>query len=155
MEDDLRLNTKLFGFNGIIGRCDYLKNIIVISVIAFCFILPFPIWLFSNIQTSSDLYRLDEIFFEAPMLLQFLFITGLFLNFILSASNITRRLNDINGEVNIFVNTFVVFLFGLVNFFFVKQLQLYCLFLSIGIILEIILLFIPGKITVSYLKDYE
>lgn len=153
MQDDLKLNTKLFGFEGIIGRYDYLKNIIVISVIAFCFILPYIIWMFSNVQTSSDLYKLDEIFFEAPVFHKLLFITGLFLDFILSASNIIRRLNDINGEVNIFINTFVISLFGVVNFCFVTQLQLYYLFLAIGVILEIILLFTKGKITGSYPKD--
>ncbi len=159
MEDNLKLNTKLFGFEGVIGRCDYLKNIIVISFIAFCFILPYPIWLFSNIQTSSDLYSLDDIFFEAPINLKFLFMTGLFLNFILSASNIIRRLNDINGEINNFLNTFVVFLFGLFNFCFVMPLQLCFLFFTTGIILEIILLFMRGKITGGYnydnIKDFN
>ncbi len=159
MENDLRLNAKLFGFEGVIGRCDYLKNIIVISLIALCFIVPYPIWLFSNIQTSSDLYSLDEIFFESPINLKFLFMTGLFLNFILSASNIIRRLNDINGEINNFINTFIVFLFGLFNFCFVMPLQLCCLFFATGIILEIILLFMRGKITGGYnydsIKDFN
>ena len=154
MEDKLRLNTELYGFDGIIGRRDYFLNGIIIASIAVIFVLPYQFWLFSNIQMLSDLGNLHKMFFQAPILLKLWFLIGRIGTFVLSASNINRRLNDINGKINTYLNYFIIFLFLCFNLCLILPAGLSFLFWLIGIILGLIILFKRGKITGKYPYDF-
>ena len=57
IEDKLRLNTKLFGFTGIIGRRDYFLNCIIIGAISLFFTLPYQSWTHSHAQNFYDIFE--------------------------------------------------------------------------------------------------
>lgn len=157
MEDKLRLNTKLYGFDGIIGRRDYFYNFVIISSIALFFNLPYNLWMFSHAETFSDFFKLHKMFIEAPVLLKLWFLGGTTGVFVLKASNIWRRLNDINGKINKSLNGFIVFLFLVFNvayFLFSIPYVLCLLFSLIVIIISLIILFKRGKITGKYPYDF-
>ncbi len=154
MEDKLRLNTKLYGFSGIIGRRDYFLNIILIIAISLFFTIPYTIWLYSNIQTYWDLFDLSKMFSQTPFLLKWWIISGIPLTFLLFASNVYRRLNDINGKINKYLNGFIIFLLLLNNLWFILPSKIYFLLHFICIIFGFIILFKHGKITVNYPYDF-
>lgn len=154
MEDKLRLNTELYGFDGIIGRRDYFLNGIIIASIALAFILPYQIWLFSNIGTMTDLFNLHLMFFKSPILLKIWFLLGTSATFVLSASNVFRRLNDINGSVNIPANISVTTLLFLFNICLILPFKFSFFIGLIDIILALIILFKKGKITSNYPYDF-
>ena len=154
MEDKLRLNTELYGFDGIIGRRDYFLNRVIIASIGLIFILPYQIWLITNMQTFGDLLGLHKMFFQAPILLKLWLLTGTIGTFILTASNIYRRLNDISGSINTVLNGAVIFLFLLLNFCFLFPLGVCFLIGIAGTIAELIILFKLGKITRNYPYDF-
>ena len=154
MEDKLRLNTKLYGFTGIIGRRDYYLNCVIIAAIALFFTLPCTIWLNSRIQNYMDLFNLSKIFSQTPFLLKWWFISGIPLIFVLQASNITRRLNDINGKINTVLNIFILSITFLNNLsFFILPFGISCLLAIVGFIIGLIIVFKRGKITGTYPYD--
>lgn len=154
MENELNVNTKLYGFNGIIGRRDYFLNGIIIASISLFFVLPYQLWLFSNIQTLPDLLRLDRLFIQSHLLLKLWLLVGIVGTFILSASNICRRLNDINGRINIYINIIVVSIFLFFNLGIILPFCISSLLSILGIILGLVILFKRGKITANYPYDY-
>lgn len=154
MECELKVNTNLYGFKGIIGRRDYFLNGVIIASIYLFFLLPYQLWLFSHIQTMPDLLRLDKMFVQAHILLKLWILFGIAGTFVLSASNIYRRLNDINGKINIYLNIFVLFIFLIFNLCLILPLGISVLFGLIGFIIGLIILFKRGKITGEYPYDY-
>ena len=154
MENNLEINTKLFGFNGIIGRRDFFLNGIIIASIGLFFVIPFHLWTFSHIQTLNDLLNFNKIFLQSPMLLKIWFLSGTLGTFILFASNIYRRLNDINGKNNVALNVFVIFLFLASHFYLILPFIISCITTLTGVIAGLILLFKRGKITGNYPYDY-
>ena len=104
MIDRLRLNTKLYGFDGVIGRHDYFLNTIIIFSISLLFTLPFYLWTLFYSKTVGDLLKTSKMFEHAPFYVGVLFFIGASAAAILTISNVFRRLNDINGKVNLFSN---------------------------------------------------
>lgn len=154
MEDKLRLNTKLYGFSGIVGRRDYFLNCVIIACISLFFVLPYQTWVLSHIQEMSDLLNLDKMFIKAPLLLKWWFLSGVPLVFILYASNIVRRLNDITGKVSTGLNLFILSICLLNTLsFIILPFGISCLLSSVGFILGLIILFKRGKITGKYPYD--
>lgn len=159
MIDELRLNTKLIGFDGIIGRRDYFLNIIYICMINIFFTLPLTWYLTANVETLTDFINLNRIFYNAPFLLKFWTIAGTVLVSYISVSNIIRRLNDINGKINRNLNIIIPALSVLTAFGILFPTGISLLLLTISGIIGLILLFMKGKITGNYpydmLKDFN
>lgn len=154
MEDELKVNTKLYGFDGIIGRRDYFLNGIIIASLVLLFVLPYQVWMYANIGTLSDIFDLHKLFLKAPFLLKLWFLSGTLATFVLTASNVWRRLNDINGKVINELNGFIAVLFFLGSLSITFPLGLCILFFFVNLIAGLILLFKPGKITGAYPYDY-
>jgi len=151
MEDKLRLNTKLFSFEGIIGRRDYFLNIIYISCIGTLVTLPMIFWTYTNAETMLDLF----VYTNAPIILKLYLAIGSIAIAILSLSNGIRRLNDIFGYINKPVNISysILILLNALGIFFPFLFSI-----SIGfalIIVGLILLFKKGRITSKYPYDFR
>ena len=147
MEQNLNVNTKLLSFNGVIGRRDYLLNIVYICMINIIFTIPYSIWMFANIETMADIYNFSKVFVEAPMFLKLWVLVGTAFTLTLSISNLFRRVNDIIGRVsntvNILCAVWVIFSgFGMVLVPLLAYLGSFVCF-----IIGLILIFTPGKIT--------
>lgn len=155
MEDKLRLNTKLYSFEGIIGRRDFFLNWVYISALSLLVTLPIMDWLYTNSETFLDFFAFAKVFSNAPSWLKawvFLGITGVC---ILSLSNIFRRLNDICGEINKNLQiTFSVF-FVLSSFWIFTPTGFSILMFFISKIMLIYLLFKKGRITSKYPYDFR
>lgn len=154
MIDELRLNTKLIGYDGIIGRRDYFLNSIYVCMISLIVSLPITGYLTANVESIPDFLKLNQIFYQAPILLKLWTIIGTAGVLYIFISNVVRRLNDINGAVNknlsmvvssVFVFSYFAILFPL---FINVILTVFCT------IIGLILLFKKGKITGNYPHDF-
>ena len=154
MEEELQFNTKLFSFDGVIGRHGYFLNVIIISSIALCFLLPYHCWFLNNMQTFTDMFNLGAMFAKAPLFLKLWFLSGTLATFVLYASNVWRRLNDINGKVNKVLNISVIALFFLSNMILILPFNLMFIIYLVSMIATLIILFKRGKITGNYPYDY-
>lgn len=155
MQDSLRLNTKLCDFDGIIGRRDYFLNIILICSINLFFVLPYMGWMYSHIETLGEMFDFVKVFSQAPMLLKLWFLSGTAGVCVLSTSNIFRRLNDINGEVNTNINVICSVIVILSYFSIILPLGISFIILFLSFILGLFLLFKTGKITAQYPYDFQ
>ena len=155
MEDKLRLNTKLYGFDGVIGRRDFILNSMYISAIAILVTTPYSFWLSSNSTSYSDLLNPSALFLSAPILLK-IWLLGLSLVAItLSVSNIVRRLNDINGGVNKIINSIVAGIAALsITTYFLPYLFI-CILGFVNFIISLFLYIARGKITSKYPYDFR
>lgn len=156
MEDKLRLNTALYGFDGIIGRRDFALNAMYITAIAMLISIPFGFWISANITNFSDYFDMPKIFMQTPIWLKFWIISLGTVTLTLSISNTFRRLNDISGKVNMGLNI------SLAIFFVMNAIGTYLFPYALSSILGIVtfvismcLYFIPGKITSKYPYDFR
>ena len=147
MEQNLEINNKFVSFNGVIGRRDYLINIIFICLIGSIFSVPYTIWIMANVVTIGDMFNIGKIFLDAPMLLKIWVLLGTSLTLFLSLSNMFRRLNDICGRVSNTVNISCAIFIILSAFGYILVPALAYLGSLIAMIIGLILIFTPGKIT--------
>lgn len=155
MIDELRLNTKLISFDGIIGRRDFAINIIYLCMINTLFVIPL-IWYFaSNIESIFDIFSLNKFFYSAPWLLIFWVLAGTVAIFCASLSNWIRRLNDINGFVNKTANIVLGVFAFLGAFGFVFPFKFLFLIGLINFIIFLVLLFKKGQITKNFPQDFR
>ena len=155
MQDSLRLNTKLFGFDGIIGRRDYFLNIIYICSISLFFVLPYTCWMYAHVETLGDMFDQTKMFMQAPVLLELWFLFGTAYVCALSLSNVFRRLNDINGCVNTKMNVICSTFMAIAAFSIILPIWLSFLFLCVSFVIGLFLLFKTGKITSKYPYDFQ
>lgn len=153
MIDKLRLNTKLFSFGGIIGRRDYVLNLVCIWAINVFFVLPYNAWLFTKAETFSDFMNLSGLFISSPIFLKIWFILGTILVSVLTVSNAIKRLNDILGKENNVLNICVSILFVFALFSIMLPILLCILISFIATIVGFILIFKKGEITSKYPYD--
>ena len=153
MEDELRLNTKLFGFDGIIGRRDFFLNGVIISALTLFYILPQTIWLTSNMETLFDYFNSGRLFSSAPILLKIWVLLGTALVCTIGVSNIFRRLNDIIGEVKTNINLICSAIYVLASFSILLPMGISSLIVITSFIMTLVLLFKKGKITSTYPYD--
>ena len=147
MEQNLEIKTKLLSFNGVIGRRDYLLNIIYICLINSIFTIPYTLWIMANIGTIGDMFNIGKIFLDAPMMLKVWVLLGTSLTLVLSLSNMFRRLNDICGRVSNTINiTCAVFVILSAFGYILVPILVYPTAL-LAMIISLILIFVPGKIT--------
>ena len=155
MEDKLRLNHELYGFDGIIGRRDFFLNYIYISSVALVFNMPFLNRLFLNMSTLEDYFNISQIFAESPILLKLWVILGTAWVCVLFMSNIFRRLNDICGGIKLPVQIFFAILYVMFNFWMFLPFGVWMLVSTIFGILCWMLILKKGKITSNYPQDFR
>ena len=155
MRDELRLNTRLIGFDGIIGRWDFCLNFIYLCIIGSLFSLPASSYLMTHISSFSDFFSMNTIFWEAPWLLKIWVFPGIAFILYIGISLIIRRLNDINGEVCRDTNAIVATLYALSTFglFFPVGISFLLYLINLAILLYLIIA--KGKITGKYPYDYR
>lgn len=153
--DKLRLNTNLMGFDGVIGRRDYFLNVIYICMIALAFNLPLSGYWIRHAETILDFFSTSNMFYGASLGLKLWFLPGMAFVVYLGISNLIRRLNDINGEVNDKMNYTIASFLAISNFgiLFPSWLTFILFILNFG--LALFLLFKKGKITGKYPYDFR
>ena len=153
MIDKLRLNTKLFSFGGIIGRRDYVLNLVYIWAINVFFVLPYNAWLFTKAESFTDFIDLSGLFISSPIFLKIWFVLGTIFVSVLTVSNAIKRLNDISGKENNVLNISVSILFVLALFSMMLPILLCILISFIATIVGFILISKKGEITSKYPYD--
>lgn len=148
MENELKLNTKLFALDGIIGRRDYIINTFIITMISQIFTSP----LFFGRMQSLDFN--SNFFMQLNDSQKILIIISTVICIILSFSNMTRRLSDIWSKKADFQTYIIcVFFFTLsqsLTFFPIKRAWPFYLILSV---FSLFLMIKKGEITGRYPID--
>ncbi len=147
MQDNLNANTKLCSYEGIIGRRDYFLNLVILSSIAIFYTLPYSMWIMTKITQFSDVFSLNTLFYTAPVFLKVWYILGMTGVSYIFISNIVRRLNDINGRVNLPLNIIFSLIFVVNAFGAIFPTLLIYVVSFFTFILGLILIFKKGKIT--------
>lgn len=142
MEDELKLNTKLFALNGVIGRRDYIINSFIITMI-------------SQLLTSPLFFgRMQSLDFNAGFFIQLndfqkiILIVSMFICTPLSFSNVTRRLSDIwnkKADLQIY-SIFVIFFLLTLPIMFVSFKSTWIFYL-ISFVFSLFLMIKKGAIT--------
>lgn len=148
MENELKLNTKLFALDGIIGRRDYIINTFIITMISQIFTSP----LFFGRMQSLDFN--SNFFMQLNDSQKILIIISTVICIILSFSNMTRRLSDIwSKKADFQIYIICVFFFALsqsLTFFPIKNVWLFYLIL---LVFSLFLMIKKGEITGQYPID--
>lgn len=110
MEDELNLNTKLFAFNGVIGRRDYIINVFIITMISQLFTSP----LFFGKMHSLDFN--NSFFAQLTDIQKILLSISTLICLPLGFSNMARRLSDIWNKKADFQIYFILVIFSLFSF---------------------------------------
>ncbi len=155
MIDELRLNTKFLGFDGVIGRRDFALNIVYLCMINVLFTLPLTYYYTSTAENIAAFFTFNQLFFKAPALLVIWVLLGTCGVFYVSLSNWVRRLNDINGFVNNTVNIVIGCFAAIGAFSFMLPFGAVILIGLINSIIFLILLFKKGKITKNHPYDFR
>ena len=154
MEDKLRLNSSLFSFEGVIGRRDFFLNGVIIYAIELFFTVPYLVFTCTHAESVFDIFNLQKVFFIAPLYLKIWVLAGIALGCMLVASNIYRRLNDINGEVNNFANISCSLIYTVTAISSILSFLLNSVFGLLNFILFLILLFKKGEVTSKFPYDF-
>ncbi len=158
--DSLRLNTKFIGFDGVIGRRDYLLNIAYINIIASLAALPVTWYLFSNLESLEKLLDIGKLYGELPLGLMLWNILALAFFSFTKISNIIRRTNDILGKANNVINVIlsILLLCGVFGIFFMP-IAVLAIFAVINTVISLVLFFKKGKVTgkmpYDFIKDFN
>lgn len=155
MIDELRLNTKFFGTDGIIGRYDFCYNLIYLGMIALIFSLPLNLYLIANLGTIEDIFNLNKIWADAYLLLKIWILIGSILCAYIICINANRRLNDINGKVSKDTNLIFSALFVLNAFGIIFPCPLAILLSVLNTVAILYLVLKKGEITGKYPYDYR
>ena len=155
MVDELRLNTKLIGFDGIIGRWDFCLNFIYLCMIGTLFSIPASGYLMSHIGNFGEFFSMNAIFWEAPWLLKLWVLPGTAFVLYIGVSLIVRRLNDINGSVSRDTNTIVSVLYALSAFGLLFPVGISVLLYLLNLVILLYMIIAKGKITGKYPYDYR
>ena len=155
MIDELRLNTKFFDIDGIIGRYDFCYNRIYLGMIALIFSLPLNLYLIANLGTIEDIFNLNKIWADAYLLLKIWILRGSILCAYIICINANRRLNDINGKVSKDTNLILSVLFILNAFGIIFPCPLAILLSVLNTVAILYLVLKKGEITGKYPYDYR
>lgn len=143
----MEINTKFFANNGYIGRREYFINILILSIITSSIIIPYNIWLSTQITSVSEYFNAHDLYFKAPIVLQLLCVLQASLACVVGISNIKRRLNDIFGYENTKVKYIVAALYIFTSFSFFFHSIFSFILAFIIFVINMILMFKKGKIT--------
>ncbi len=155
MNDELRLNTKLIGFDGIMGRWDFCLNFVYLCMIGTLFSIPASGYLVSHVGNISEFFSMNAIFWEAPWLLKLWVLPGTAFVLYIGISLIIRRLNDINGRICRDTNTIVSVLYALSTFGLLFPVGISLLLYLINLVILLYMIIAKGKITGKYPYDYR
>lgn len=155
MIDELRLNTKLIGFDGVIGRRDFCLNIVYLCMIGAIFMTPLSLYFAAHAQTMLDFFSLNKLFWNASWLLKFWVLASTAGVLYISLSNWIRRFNDINGSVNKNGNIIIGSLAVIGALSFMLPFGWMLLFSLINSILFLTLVFKKGKVTANFPYDFR
>ncbi len=154
MDENYEINTKLYGFGGILGRRDYCINLIYILVIMFLINCPFAIYLSKKLLSFDEILRYNEFFYGAPLILVLISLLTSIAVGALLLSNVHRRLTDILGRKSSFLTTvFGIMILTSFLWFIFPYTILGKLFL-LTLVWSVFLIFMPGSITSKLPYDY-
>lgn len=154
MEDELKLNTKLFALDGVIGRRNYIINIFIIGMISDLFMSP----MFFGRMHSLDFN--SSFFAQLTDIQKILSIISMLIYTLLSFSNMTRRLSDIwnkKADFQIYVIFVIFFILSTALMFFpFKGTGIFYLILAVfGLFLMIKKGAVTGKYPVDPIKKFN
>ncbi len=150
MDKNLDFNSRLFSFNGVIGRYNFFLNYICIAAISYVLLIPYQVYILSNLKSFFEHTNSWDLFAASPLSIKLLQIIVVLVSGILYCSNIFRRMNDITGKVSLNINILCSIIYFCSAFTFLsseKLLPVFYTFMLTNLIITIILLSIKGKIT--------
>lgn len=150
----VNVSSTLFSFDGVIGRRDYFLNSVYIGIISTFFTLPYTFWAMRNANTTLDYIFAQNLFIKAPLFLQLWLVIGSAYAFILTISNIIRRLDDVNGEKVTPLYIFCGLIALLCAFGLILPAPISVPAAFAALIMQLCLIFIPGKETSKLPYDY-
>lgn len=148
MEDELKLNTKLFALDGVIGRRDYIINTFIITMISQLCTSP----LFFGKMQSLDFN--SSFFMQLNDMQKIILIISMLICTPLSFSNMTRRLSDIwnkKADFQIYGIFVLFFLLSLPLMFF--SFKSTWVFYLISSVFSLFLMIKKGEVTGKYPID--
>ncbi|MBR1776494.1 hypothetical protein IJ750_05430 [bacterium] len=154
MSENLDINTKLYSYDGILGRRDYCINLICISAISFLANIPFIMYWLIKCSSLENIFQFNTIFYNAPIILKVVTLIGAIAVLALWVPTIHRRIRDLCAKTNNFLTAVCVIFMGLTNFWFIFQFSVYIAISFVTSIVGLCLLFIPGKVTSKLPYDY-
>lgn len=155
MIDELRLNTKLLAYDGVIGRRDYFLNIIYLCMLSTLFMTPLSIHCVTHTESLLDFFKMNQLFLSASWFLKLWVVAGTIGILYVSLSNMVRRLNDINGKVEQELNISFGVLSVLGAFSYALPLSLMFVFGAASTILFLYLVIKEGKVTKNFPYDFR
>lgn len=145
---DLKINNKFVAFKGCIGRREYFLNNIYLGIINSFLTLPLSFWMVSSSQTFLDLFDFKALLSNSPIFATFFYVLSCVISLVIGFGFLVRRFADIWGvqeNIRIYLFALVIAVIPYLWLFFTNPLT--ALLLIVDIILCLILLFTPGKIS--------
>ncbi len=148
------INNKLFSFEGFMGRRDYFLNIIYLACFYMFVSIPFQTSIFIKINSYSDLLNTNKLFYSFSPFFKAYILIGTLIIGVLSISNAIRRLNDINGKVNICINIITSALLLISYFGFLLPFKYMLVLFGVVFIIDLVLFLKKGKLTSELPYDF-
>ena len=153
--EEVRENNALIGFEGVIGRYNYFLNLVILNMISILFTTPLTGYYLTGADNFSSLFNFTSLFMQAPIGVRIWGIIGSIIVSYVIVSNVIRRLNDINGKENKYMNYGISAIFVLLAFGYVFPSILAFLIYIVGTIVAFWILLKKGKITGEMPYDYK
>ena len=125
MNENLDINTKLYSYDGILGRRDYCLNMIYVTAISLLVNIPFLIYWLIKCSSLEDLFKFDVIFSGAPIIIKLLSLISAIAVLVLLIPTIHRRIRDICAKTSNYYTAICTIFFGLANFWFLLPFSKY------------------------------
>lgn len=153
--EEVRENNALIGFEGVIGRYNYFLNLVILNMISILFTTPLTGYYLTGADNFSSLFNFTSLFMQAPIGVRIWGIIGSIIVSYVIVSNVIRRLNDINGKENKYMNYGISAIFVFLAFGYVFPSILAFLIYIVGTIVAFWVLLKKGKITGEMPYDYK
>lgn len=155
MTEEMRENNAFVSFDGFIGRYNYFLNLVLLNMISILFTTPLTGYYFTGADNFSSLFNFTSLFMQAPIGVRIWGLIGSIIVSYVIVSNVIRRLNDINGKENKYMNYGISAIFVLLAFGYVFPSILALLIYLVGTIVAFWVLLKKGKITSKMPYDYK
>ena len=95
---DIKINKKLLGFTGCIGRRDYFLNFLYLSLITSILSAPMSYWFTIKPQNLFEIFNITSMINSAPVSVIFFYLLACAISMVVGVGLVSRRLSDIWGK---------------------------------------------------------
>ena len=94
---ELKINNKIFAFNGCIGRREYILNMMIVNAISSILTMPFSYWMAKSCQNPMEMFNFPALFASAPISAMFFYTLACLMCVVFHFGLVSRRIADIKG----------------------------------------------------------